>query len=400
MLDIINKGNQKMALYLLKNKLIRFAIQIRGLKFLISNYLLIKGRCNMKQRHKLSSLFKFFLPVIILAFFFTTYKPYEIQASPTKLTLNMLGPEKGIDAESVKWWVKEVEGRTKGQVKITIYWGGVVAKAKETIEATRRGLCNISLHSAYWFPSELPLSNIGRSLLGRCREGKQAVNAFHQLMKEYPVIEKEYETLNQKLLISWCNPLYFLSSTKKVENLDGIKGLKFRGHSSSVVTLFNQMGAVGVYMPSTDAFEAMDKGMIQGAMGSMDMCKKYHWYEVSKYLIDIGAGANGPPSWIITINLDTWKSLPVDVQQVMVETGKEFVDEWDKRLKVASVETEKFLTQEHGMQKIKFPEADLAKIHNLPIYDNSTKNWIDDVSAKGYPGEKMLNRYVELLGIK
>ncbi|MBT3910966.1 MAG: hypothetical protein HOF27_15015, partial [Rhodospirillaceae bacterium] len=51
--------------------------------------------------------------------------------SAAELRMSSQWTENTAGAKVDKWWASEIEKRTKGEVKIKIFWAGVLGKAKE-----------------------------------------------------------------------------------------------------------------------------------------------------------------------------------------------------------------------------------------------------------------------------
>ena len=55
-------------------------------------------------------------------------------------------------AQVDKWWAKEIEARTNGEIRIKIFWEGVLGKAKENLALIQNGSIDLAAMSPGYFP--------------------------------------------------------------------------------------------------------------------------------------------------------------------------------------------------------------------------------------------------------
>ena len=181
-----------------------------------------------------------------------------------------------------------------------------------------------------------------------------------------------------------------------MRSLADAKGKRIRTYGRIWPVAWKSIGAVPVGIASIEAYDALDKGMVDGAIGGTASLHKYKWYEAGKY---ITPELSSSPSHVyaITINLDLWNRLPTDIQRVMLETGRETLD-------MLGPFQKKQLTQmwadmkAAGSQILEpLPVTELNNWFKLPVFTKEQEKWVKAAEAKGYPGRKYLNRYLELM---
>ena len=77
-------------------------------------------------------------------------------AEAKELRMSSQWTDKTAGAQVDKWWAAEIEKRTKGAVKIKIFWEGVLGKAKENLGLIQQGAVDLAAMSPGYFPAELP----------------------------------------------------------------------------------------------------------------------------------------------------------------------------------------------------------------------------------------------------
>lgn len=109
-------------------------------------------------------------------------------------------------------------------------------------------------------------------------------------------------------------PLYLYTTHKQVQVINDIKGLKIRSSGTLTNQALAALGAVPVAIASSEIYIAMQKGIIDGALASPSMMEAYRLYEITKYALKFPLGYTVR---VININLNTWHSLPADIQTII-----------------------------------------------------------------------------------
>jgi TRAP-type C4-dicarboxylate transport system substrate-binding protein len=252
-----------------------------------------------------------------------------------------------------------------------------------------------------YFEKELALATLNTCLIGTfINDGALTSKAWWQLAQEFPQIPGEWEARNQKLLIGWEVGPYLWMTKKPLERYDQLKGLKcgvWGGKGPR--ELFGQMGSIPIAIPSVEVYEALDKGTMDGRACTTPMMITYKYYEVCKYVTDVGLGTVGSPVYGMSMNLNTWKSMPPDLQKVVLDVSKDwwafFVESFEK----AQKEDVAFL-QGQGVTFIEFSAADKEKVRSLPVFQQYKKAYGERAKSKGYApelAERIFARYQALI---
>ncbi|MBI2848487.1 MAG: TRAP transporter substrate-binding protein DctP [Chloroflexi bacterium] len=223
-------------------------------------------------------------------------------------------------AKAHEWFIQELNTRTGGRVKVTTYWGETLAKAAEIFPQLRSGALDMGQLNLPYFPSDLPLS----AWLAEYEyaSAKEFTAALPKAL-EIPLVKKELEANNiVSLGIGGLQP-YGIISKKQITNLAGLKGLKIRTMGARLPVRFQGFGAIPVSMTTGEIYEALGKGTIDGAWANSDHVAPLKLYEAAKFFLSGGFGEgifSGSPA----INLNVYKSLPADIQQVLLDLKGEY----------------------------------------------------------------------------
>jgi TRAP-type C4-dicarboxylate transport system substrate-binding protein len=279
--------------------------------------------------------------------------------------------------------------RVNGEYKIQVFPGESLAKIPEYFDAVRVGA--IEMADAPWgvyagLDSRLSLIETP-FLFNNIEAGTAAAKRLLPLHDK--VLQ---EGFNAKALgLMHLSGMEVLSS-KPVRSLEDWKGMMVGAISPTMAVMIKELGGSPVTIMWTDLYTSLQKGIIDGTVngthgsienGLMDVCTDISYF--------FGAsGWNG-----FTINLDLWKRMPADIQQILLEEVDRAVD-WihDKfsQWEVEDLETFKkrglnihiisYSEREKWRDKLRsYQEKQLSSMGEFGI---EVKKIVDDVNTK-YP---------------
>ena len=171
-----------------------------------------------------------------------------------------------------------------------------------------------------------------------------------------------------------------------------MKGLKIRSTGLSA-RIVESLGGVAVAMPQNAAYEALQKGVVEGTFAPMETLKGWKQAEVIKYTTDSRAIGYTTAMYVV-MNRGKWEKLPADIQKVFEEVSQEWIDvhgeQWDKD-DAAGRE----FTLSLGNQILELSDEKTARWEKAvqPIMDD----YAAAVSAKGLDGATYVSTVKELI---
>ena len=111
-----------------------------------------------------------------------------------------------------------------------------------------------------------------------------------------------------------------LITKKPVRTLEDLKGYKIRVHNPETLELMKLAGASPIFMAMSEVYPALQRGVIDGGVTSLEGVMGNKWYEILKYVNDWPMG-NGSYIWIA--NKKSWISLPADLQKLIIKLFEE-----------------------------------------------------------------------------
>ena len=307
-------------------------------------------------------------------------------AKPLELSLSLVTPPKHLrNINVINPWVKMIEERTGGKVKMTVYYAAALAPPPQTFESTVSGVADISEGLVYATPGRFPLTETVMLPELGLETSLSCSKALWQLYQTVPELQKEWQGV--KMLWLHTTPGIKLITRKKPgRSLEDLKGLKIRVSGATAVKMGKALGFTPVSMGIGDLYLGLEKGVIDGVALPSEILVSRRLGEVTKYVTDIDLGHD---AFFVVMNENSWKGLPDDVKKVIEELSGEWAVEftgkaWDKFDQEAVGKN-----KASGIEYIELEAAEKAKWKNLlaPVKGE----YAAELDAKGLPGKKVLS---------
>ena len=320
--------------------------------------------------------------------------------APMKLTLAHVEPPGSVPAQFVKWWANEVEKRTSGEVVITIYGAGTLATHKEMLEATTKGTIDIGYTT--WlthFANNFPIHQMKVGAVAFRNKSLALWMAGDAIEEEIPEMRTSWQANKLMRLFSHGVASVHLLSKKPIRTLEDAKGLKVRASGILNTTLLQAIDAVVVNIPSAEAFDALQKGVIQGTVCDISWAARFKFPEVAKCFTHVGFG--GDPTLSFAMNLEVWNKLSPKIQKVFLDLRTESLKVYAEMLK-KDIQTGAFETFKKGnVEIIDLPAADIERWKSFPNVKNLGENWVKWGLKNAKIAEprlrEILQRYISLI---
>lgn len=212
----------------------------------------------------------------------------------------------------------EVERRTAGALKFTIYPNSSLMKTKAQISALRKGALDIGLVPLPYAGGEIAEANIGLM--------PGVVSSYEQgaTWKELPVGRMLSGVLAEKgiVILSWIwQAGGVVSRSRPIVEPEDAKGLKVRGGSPEMEMVLKAAGAAVTSVTSDEIYAAMQTGVLDAAMTSSTSLISYRLEEVAKNLTT----GRGKAYWFmlepLLMSRTVFESLPKNQQDVLVSVA-------------------------------------------------------------------------------
>jgi TRAP-type C4-dicarboxylate transport system substrate-binding protein len=175
----------------------------------------------------------------------------------------------------------DVEKRTGGALKASVYAGSSLMKTNAQFSALRKGALDLSLVPLSYAGGEVAETNIGLmpALVPSYEQGAQ--------WKDAEVGKLLAKLLDDKgvVVVSWVWQAGGVASRgRPLVAPDDAKGLKVRGGSREMDMMLKAAGASVISLPSNEIYAAMQTGAMDAAMTSSTSFISFKLEEIAKHL--------------------------------------------------------------------------------------------------------------------
>jgi C4-dicarboxylate-binding protein DctP len=316
-------------------------------------------------------------------------------AAEFKLKIGAGHPPVGLWVATIKdvYMPRVTERAAKAGHKIewTEAWGGSVCKLGECLEAVEAGLLDIADVHAPTEPAKLLANNFTFFAPFGTPDPRIAAKVVWDVYQSTPALKKVLEDRYKQVFIA--NGIvgnYGLVTNFKWTKVPELKGRKLAAIGPNIPWL-QGTGAVGVQSTLNEAYTSMQTGVYEGWVMLADPILAFKLNEVSKQYVDMDFGCQATP--LLTINRDTLRSMPADLQKIILDAGKDYNEAmgqvtWEKQ--VAAVKRMKELGLETRQADEETKRAWAKQLANIP------KQRFEEINKAKLPGE-VVYAYIKAL---
>ena len=262
--------------------------------------------------------------LVSLVMLFATLKPsYGAPAKPIELKFSMWNSlQHSMYVEVYAPLAKELEERSKGRVKLVFYPGEALGRTKDHYDLVVRGIADMGPFIHGMTPGRFPLAGVMELPIG-VPSGKIGSRVIWELYEKY--MKQEYQGV-KILQLKTNEPGQIQMGKKLVKSLADMKGLRLRSPGPQQTALLRAWGVSPLQIQVTDLYDALQKGMADGALLPFSAIQDFNLFDVLKchtvsnsYVMTAG----------LAMNLKTWNKLPPDIQKIFDElTGLKISRVW------------------------------------------------------------------------
>lgn len=288
----------------------------------------------------------------LLAFCLLTFATLSLAGQQVKPAV--LVPEGTTWGMSLKKFSKEVETVTGGEVNFKVYYGGVSGDEPDVLRKIRIGQLNGGIFTG---------KTLG-DIAGDVRAMETPFTFYNDHVKAGKALETLTPTFNSLLKAKGFVNLGFYEigkvyvvSTKKVTNLNELKGIKIWAWEGDqlVEAMIHSLNLVSVPLALPDVLSSLSTGIIDAAYAPPLGILALQWHTKVKYLIDF------PTAYSIgalLVSDKVWAKVKPEHQAKIMEAAKKFVKEANDK-SVGENEQAMAQLKKSGVEFVKFPADDV-----------------------------------------
>jgi len=309
------------------------------------------------------------------------------QAKPIDLFYSNVYPAPHKMCVAAVEWGKEIEKRTNGRVKVTMFPGGTLTPGDKCYDGVVKGLSHVGMSVFSYTVGKFPLMEVIDLPLGY-KSGAVATTVTNEFYAKFK--PKELDEVKVMFLMGIAPSK--IHTKKPVHKLDDLKGMKIRA-TGTVARIAAALGATPVAMPMPDTYDALSRGVVEGVICPIEALEGWRLGEVVKYTTQNTSTTNSIAQFVV-MNKGTWNSLPADVQNIIEKINEEWIPKmgalWDE-IDKSGLE----FVNKRGYQIITLPTEEQERWVKAvrPLLDD----YVNRMKAKGLPGDEALKFCLERL---
>lgn len=292
-----------------------------------------------------------------------------------------------LTTHAVNPWMEKVTELTDGQVTFEYYGNSQMGKAADALSLLNTGVLDCSY--TLYMVNDVPVTDF-MMLPGLYEDCDAATKAYWEVLNQEPFASLvEEQGVKPIMCVAW-EPYTIATVDDKVTSYEDLSKLKLRSSGGLHDEAAAALGISPVTIGAAETLEALSKKTVDGCWGSTTSWTDYQFTQVLKYGIT-NLPLNG---WagMFCISLDTYNSLPENVQQAIDQACAEMNEELSHE--IAEICEQGWVdAEEAGVECYEVGQAMCDRIEETlkPL----TEKWLAEQDAAGYPATEIYNQFNE-----
>jgi TRAP-type C4-dicarboxylate transport system substrate-binding protein len=335
------------------------------------------------RRQKMTKVTKVLAALLVASMAFASHA-----ADPAKKTYRLKfahhnPPTSYLAVKGFDPWVKAIETRTNGQVKIDVFPSSMLGKPSDVYDNTINGIDDIGWSFVAFYPGRFPLTEVVNLPMLGLDKAAMSSKVIWDLYQNSPYLKKEFADV--KVLVLHTHDGNPIISRKPILTAADMAGKKLRTGGGPINPFLQALGATPILMGSTDTYQAAEKGVIDGAVLVAEAIQMQSLQEIQKEFLDANINSG---VFFLVMNKKVWDGLPPDIQQVFDEESGDrgsqlFARAFDDTKDLCLADIVKAKGTIHQLDPA---EAARWQEKAKPVWDK----WVADLEAKGQPARAVL----------
>jgi len=292
------------------------------------------------------------------------------------------------ESQGVLKFIKLVDERSKGRIKIIPYFGEILGPSKVQLENVITGTQDFYTASYTFLANYVPEFRVhSLPYLFESYEEYQKflLSPIEENMEKKIIKNVGLRVLNEKK--NWKIGAYrVIVSKKPIKSIDDIKGLKLRQpDNQTTIKIWTALGANVVIIPFTETYLALQQGMVDALTTTLEGYSSVKFFDIAKHITK----SNEYQQQDCTVmNERKFQSLPQDLQEVIIESMNDAGDFTTQLIENKAIEIENELKNKHGVQ-----------IHDIDLkpFKEKTQAAYDELEASGFIPAGILDQIKDYL---
>ena len=275
-----------------------------------------------------------------------------------------------------------VKKESNGKVPFQVYAAGSLHGGRDGFKACATNITDMTMGYPSWQAGSFRLMHVMEMPFAFPTPFVASI-VGEELYPKY--FKKEYEKLDVYFGEFHTTTPTHIISKKAIRKLDDLKGMKIRTSGGVTSDILKNLGGVPVFLPTTEMYNAFQRGMIDGVLMPRQDLVSFKAQEVGKFLTEIGAYMVPIPT---CLNRKTFDGLPNDLKKMFygqLRRLSQLAAEINTPADLEGVEAMK----KAGVEIITMPPAEFEKGKKMvePLWEE----FIKKNQAEGLPAKQLVD---------
>ena len=266
-----------------------------------------------------------------ILFFIALISPaHSIAADITKLSISHIGPATSpIIKLSITPMIKELEAT--GKAKVTMYGAGsAYGNPRKFLKQIEKGIVDMAFGLPSYEGGRFPLNLLFTEPF-TVDDHVAGTRAYMKLFQSNKYISGEWPNTVKVMQVEVLGP-YQLHTRVPVEKFEDVTGKRIITTLRPFKTILRELGASAAVMPVTVVYENLQKGVVDGYIGTWSSTLAFRTIEITTNHIVVNLSA---PLSYLAINKKKYASLPAELKAIIdkwstIKSAERVVEAWNK----------------------------------------------------------------------
>ena len=241
------------------------------------------------------------------------------KASEPEFTLKFAHVEATSHAfqQTSEYFANEVNKRTNGRVKVSVFPNGQLGNEMAMLDSLRVGAIDFAIITTPNLTGHVPeMGILSVPYMYKDADHIYKVATDKVIFDKYSKLVQD-KNLGFRLLTFLPNGLRNLYSTKQVNNINDLQGMKIRVMAAPIESeVWRTLGATPTTLPFGEVYTALQTNLVQGAENSASSYLSAKHSEVAKFYNKTAHEWNFCEIFVAD---KTWSKLPEDLKKIIME---------------------------------------------------------------------------------
>ncbi|HEX2216249.1 MAG TPA: TRAP transporter substrate-binding protein DctP [Xanthobacteraceae bacterium] len=198
-------------------------------------------------------------------------------------------PPVGFVPEMEKAWAANITKRTGGKVKFQFFWSDSLFKQADGATNLAAGVADFARVSSTYDPAKTQLW-MTLDMPFNAKDYWCGIRASVITEQEEPNLKKTFDQLGFLPVVGYSSGHFQFLSKGPIDTLSALAGKRIRSYGGARIGMYERLDIRPIFMAYAQIYEAVERGVIDGAEATILLTESFKHYEVAKHMMITNSG--------------------------------------------------------------------------------------------------------------